>query len=447
MKKGRNIVLVGCMLLLIFAGVSVFTFWRSNRLIEQGYLKAEGSAAENFALLAASNLHFTDADVERLKSLSYSELLESPENETLRQMMDNENFTNKVDYAYLMVHLPEEEVRFYVSEENQTLFGAAVGTPLDIMWLLDVNVSASAEETFDAFYDTPEGDISRYSCYVPIDDKIFNEAPTYIFNASSWGDHICGYAPLYTEEGNYVGVVGIELQTGDYNKYRNTAMVAMGALLGISTMTLFLGCVILYLNHRKQQMDKFYTDPLTGVCNRSYYNDQFIKYLNGKRGRDTKFALMIADIDWFKKVNDTFGHEVGDMVLIEMSGLLRDAFGKAHVVRFGGEEFVIGLWYKNEEELKGKLDALYETIRSRTFTGQEIGVTLSLGCSYCEADGVHGWLLSGMLRMADGLLYEAKENGRTHNRMAEFTEGEDELKAAGQPGWPASTKSKRARTK
>lgn len=422
MKKQKNILLVGVALLVVFIAVSVVTFWQSNKLIERGYLAAEGSAAQNFALLTASNIHLSDADVARLKSYTYAELHASADNETLRAMMDNDSFTRKVDYAYVMVHLPPEQVRYQVTAETEERFGMPAGTPLDILWLLDVNVSEGAAETAQDFYGEQTDETAHYSAYIPDDEIIFEQAPLYLYNSSAWGDHICGYAPLYSTEGNYIGVVGIELQTGDYNAYRNTAMFAMGILMGVSTLTLTLLVMLLYVRYNKQQLERIYTDPLTKIHNRSYYNDCFIKQMRVGRVPGQYFALMIADIDWFKKVNDTFGHETGDEVLMEVSELLTEYFGRAQVVRFGGEEFVVGIWYQQEADLRKKLDGLYARLAAQTFTRKEVVISLSLGCSYYRPAQLHGWLLSGMLRAADCELYKAKGNGRKQYRIVEYDE-------------------------
>lgn len=423
MKKKTNLFLIGFLLLVVFAIVSIFTFYHSNQMIEKGYLASEGSAAEDFAVLAASNIKLTDAQVEKLKQYSYEELFSCEENEALRDMMDNENFTSRVDYAYIMVHLNKDEVKYQVTEENKELFDAPLGTPLDIMWLLDVNVSPESEEQAEGSGVDRNAEVRRYSYYIEEDEVIFEDAPTYIFNSSEWGDHICGYAPLYTVEGTYIGVLGVELQTSNFDGYRIAAVRSMGTLLFVSTVTLLLLFVVLYFQYKKIQFTRIYTDPLTKISNRSYYNDQFIKRMNGEYPRGEYFALMIADIDWFKKVNDTFGHEIGDQVLMEMGQILLDVYGKGHVIRFGGEEFVVGIWIKNVDELEKSIEKLYQTIRTHHFSSQEIEVTISLGCGYRKTEEIKGWLVSGMLKTADTKLYECKENGRNRYLIEAYEDG------------------------
>lgn len=415
MKNRKKFLIIGSMLIVLFSAVSIFTFSRSRDLIEQGYLASEGNAAENFAILTAANIRLTDEQVNKLKQFSYSELLMSDENEALRSMMVNESFTQKVHYAYVMLWLPEEDIRYSVTEEMQEKYDAPVGTKLDIMWLLDVNVGESAEE--QASY---SNELSRYAYYIEEDEKIFEEAPTYVFNSSEWGDHICGYAPLLSVEGNYIGVMGVELETQDYAVYCRQAVFALGVLMIVCLLMLSLLFVYIYVSYRNMQFDRIYVDSLVHIYNRSYFNNRFDKYMNTHRN-GSQFALMIADVDWFKKVNDTFGHEAGDEVLIEIGAILKEHFGKANIVRFGGEEFVVGLWFDDEEVLRKRLDELFSEIAAHSFSSRGIELSISLGCAYYDKPKeVDGWLISSMLRAADCKLYEAKESGRRKYLIEEF---------------------------
>lgn len=412
MKKRKNVIYIGALLLCVFIVASILTFRKSRTLIEEGFLASEGNAAENFAVLTAENIHLTDAQVERLKQLSYAELLASPENQALWDMMDNGDFPTKVDYAYVMIHLRPDEVQYTVTAETADRFGGDPGTPLDIMWLLDVNVAAGAVDAGD--------ELNRFACYIPEDDLIFDEKPSFVYQKSSWGNHICGYAPLYSTEGNYIGAVGVELHTGDYDGYRDNAIFALGLVVTVSLLLLAVLFLYIYRQYRNVQYERIYNDSLTGIYNRSYYNNRFTRYMNTHR-TGKNFALMIADVDWFKKVNDTFGHEIGDEVLIEVAALLVETFGRNHVARFGGEEFVVGLWYDDETKLRATLDELYREADKKRFSTREIPLGISLGCCcYVDAQELNGWAMSRMLRAADEKLYECKENGRKQYRLVQF---------------------------
>lgn len=412
MKKEKGIISIGVLLYAAFLCIAVLTFQKTNETVEKGYLASEGNAAQNFAVLTAASIHLSNDEVTMLKGLSSADLQASAQNQALKELISNPQFTSKVDYAYVMVQLPKEEVKYEVTKDNQKWFDAEIGTPLDILWLLDVTVA-------DAQADVKE-DVLRYSYYIEEDKKIFRDAPLYILHSSEWGDHICGYAPLYSNEGDYIGVVGVELETKDYDTYRKSAMGALAMLLVIATLTLTLIFAFLYTKYRKLQYDKIYIDALTGSYNRSYYNNRLVKHLNQTRKEGYCVALLIADIDWFKKINDTFGHDVGDQALIEISNILAETFGKENVVRFGGEEFVVGIWIKKEAELKLRLSALYKRISSTKFGHQQIELSISIGGSYLYCHEVSGWVISSMLKAADYKLYEAKERGRRQFLLTEF---------------------------
>ncbi len=153
-----------------------------------------------------------------------------------------------------------------------------------------------------------------------------------------------------------------------------------------------------------------YTDYLTGLCNRrSFFTLGKKLHANAARG-DISIAVAMIDIDFFKKVNDTYGHEAGDQVLKRVASILQTRFRQADIVsRFGGEEFCVLLSNTTEEQAL----CLFEGIRHRVErevtrnNGQPISVTISIGVCTEFAD-----VLEDMIQVADERLYDAKKNGR-----------------------------------
>jgi diguanylate cyclase (GGDEF)-like protein len=150
------------------------------------------------------------------------------------------------------------------------------------------------------------------------------------------------------------------------------------------------------------------TDRLTGLYNRLKLDQVLEEELN-RSGRSTKsFALVLLDVDHFKLVNDSFGHPVGDQVLVEIARLLAQGTRNADVVgRWGGEEFLI---ICRDTDLDGALvlaEKLREMISEHSFSlvGRK---TASFGVTAFRADdNVHL-----MLARTDGALYRSKEKGR-----------------------------------
>ena len=155
-----------------------------------------------------------------------------------------------------------------------------------------------------------------------------------------------------------------------------------------------------------------YIDSLTGSYNRMYFEDQMIQLATKKNFRE-KFTLGIIDLDYFKKVNDTYGHQVGDNALRAFSKVIKEMIKKDDIFcRYGGEEFVVIL--KNIESKRGFeiFDSIREEVNSKVqVRGEKISVSIGIA-SYPE--DTH-WP-EELLGMADKALYSAKENGR--NKVA-----------------------------
>jgi len=152
------------------------------------------------------------------------------------------------------------------------------------------------------------------------------------------------------------------------------------------------------------------TDALTGLYNRRHFDNTVEReFLRSKRyGGDLTIAII--DIDFFKKINDTYGHLCGDYVLKEVAYLISDNFRKTDLVfRYGGEEFVALLTETSLESAKIPLERLRKKIENSDFIydGQKINVTVSIGASVNNAETV-----TEFLDNADKALYKAKNAGR-----------------------------------
>jgi diguanylate cyclase (GGDEF)-like protein len=158
-------------------------------------------------------------------------------------------------------------------------------------------------------------------------------------------------------------------------------------------------------------------DPLTGVANRYVLTDR-MDQLCGKPCRGQ--ALMILDLDGFKDVNDTMGHPVGDLVLIEAAQRLIGAVPRqAVLVRLGGDEFGVLLEDTPGDEARRVADATVEALRSPVFVaGREMYFSASVGLVITDS-GNHPPSAAEGLRDADQAMYAAKAAGR--NRVAEFS--------------------------
>ncbi|MDF2720916.1 MAG: diguanylate cyclase [Paenibacillus sp.] len=169
------------------------------------------------------------------------------------------------------------------------------------------------------------------------------------------------------------------------------------------------GAIAIAVNHVRHEYDSLqleaHTDPLTGLFNRRVMDHYMKVWLKG----NVPFCLLILDLDHFKHVNDTYGHDVGDEVLKAVAQTIKANTRREHVCcRFGGEEFVILMPGTERKEAVGYA----ETIRlcmeqSPGPTGKP--VTVSVGISACPDSASDAETL---FRLADEALYKAKRNGR-----------------------------------
>ena len=151
-------------------------------------------------------------------------------------------------------------------------------------------------------------------------------------------------------------------------------------------------------------------DTLTELYNRRSGGHHLAASADRARSQNTPFTLVIGDIDLFKKVNDTYGHQCGDMVLKNISHILQKHIqDRGYAIRWGGEEFL--LVYENcaLEEAHKSLNALLEEVRSTNFTfdGNQFHVTMTFGM-VCDPSRD----LKDLLKEADDRLYYGKNHGR-----------------------------------
>ena len=168
---------------------------------------------------------------------------------------------------------------------------------------------------------------------------------------------------------------------------------------------------------QQQMYESALRDGLTKVFNRKHFDDLFTKEFAFASRHVAPLALLFIDLDFFKKVNDTFGHPAGDYVLAEVSAVLTSAVRAEDVVaRFGGEEFCVlcrGTDTKGARELGERLRSEIEQ-RRFVYGTKIIPVTISVGVAALPDATITQ--ATGLLAAADKALYEAKRAGR--NRVA-----------------------------
>ncbi len=176
-----------------------------------------------------------------------------------------------------------------------------------------------------------------------------------------------------------------------------------------------------YISVLKDQKQKLFikahTDVLTGLYNREFLKIELKRLLNELKYQDTKLALVFIDIDYFKEINDTHGHEMGDLILKEAAKRLKNCVRDIDLVaRFGGDEFIVILnKIKTIDEISAFVDRVIKELKQKiVIEGKEYNLTASIGISVAPDDTIDK---NTLIKYADTAMYEAKRAGKDRFRF------------------------------
>jgi two-component system cell cycle response regulator len=189
-----------------------------------------------------------------------------------------------------------------------------------------------------------------------------------------------------------------------------------------------LACTINELEENRRFLrEQANTDPLTRLANRRSFFQMAASALAQIRRQHEHFSVIMIDIDYFKPINDTYGHQAGDHVLVEVSKVLANAVREGDVLaRMGGEEFVVASPNTNRLAAIVLSERLRKSIETSEFVfeGNQIQVTISLGiASLTEEDED----IDKLLAIADSRLYLAKQKGRNCICASDKLAGQERL--------------------
>jgi diguanylate cyclase (GGDEF)-like protein len=208
-----------------------------------------------------------------------------------------------------------------------------------------------------------------------------------------------------------VGVLVVErdLSAPEYDDEDEETLVSLAGPAGIAVDNVLL--------HREAQRLSV-TDPLTGAGNLRHMTTTLAREVERATRFERPLALLLLDLDHFKRVNDTFGHTVGDAVLRELARRLHEAVREVDTVaRYGGEEFVVICPETDAEGAASLADRVCEVVRESDFiVGEDrVAVTVSVGVASLPINGIAS---GDLVRAADDALYAAKHGGRDQYRIA-----------------------------
>lgn len=209
------------------------------------------------------------------------------------------------------------------------------------------------------------------------------------------------------------------------NKYKQMKEYLKYSLILILVISLILISYIIYLSLQKHtELEKLtnkykidsITDGLTNLYNRKHFDMIFSKMSIIASENHWKCAFVMLDIDFFKPFNDTYGHDMGDMVIKSVSNTLRKSFNKQYeyIFRIGGEEFGVIIFDTTIPKLKKSLDNFRTNIKSLNIphSASETGfLTISMGAIVVDENSIN-IDIKELYKQADDKLYHSKENGR-----------------------------------
>ncbi|MGE5328122.1 MAG: GGDEF domain-containing protein [Deltaproteobacteria bacterium] len=291
-----------------------------------------------------------------------------------------------------------EKINNILVEENDVMYSTVVSSDGGKHNVLISNTGPDYYQVFEELLEYP---VFKNNALKNVPKYITSEYGNYLKYPSAFERGICScmFMPLYLND-TYVGYWLIEDKR--VNAFDNLEKIQLSILKNDLVL-------IIENNNYQSTIEKMaVSDRLTGLYNR------YFLYSKGKSviNEYPVSTVVMADIDHFKKINDTFGHDIGDKVLVNMVETTLKYLSQEDIfVRFGGEEFVILLPGRTAEDNKRKIDEIRELISGVKIlvnNNDFLNVTVSYGMSTFR----YGENFDAALKNADIALYKAKENGR-----------------------------------
>ena len=198
-----------------------------------------------------------------------------------------------------------------------------------------------------------------------------------------------------------------------FSAFNSSLMLWMQVILIILINTTAVGTTISRLIVRMKYLAEH--DQLTGLLNRRAFQSQLEYQFSLFQRYQRPFSILMLDIDYFKLINDTFGHSAGDTAIVHTARQLKQQVRQSDLVaRFGGEEFIVLLADQSLTEAKLIADKICQSLSETKWADAADPLTISIGCD--EANQVRD--PDQLLKLADDALYQAKANGRDQAVMA-----------------------------
>ncbi|MGE5626640.1 MAG: GGDEF domain-containing protein [Solirubrobacterales bacterium] len=389
--------------------------------MKKDYFDSIGRRAMGFSLVTSDKLQLSNAEVDRLTGLNFDQLLKDDTNVTF------ENYTRKfmrpsdVKYVYLLHQLNAEQVKYSVEKDDEETFELPAGTKLDTIYLID---SVIDEKTRSE--DTDYKGYTDKDRYTHLDDKIQaiydNREAAYIIYQDKWGTYISGFTPLYSTQGDFIGMLGADIFVDEYVQlliHRIVVLVMFYLMILILIVAMLRGYRKIFtiesvMDNLKSKVNY---DEVTGLYNRSMLKEQQKIYSNYSIEENTTVAALMMDIDCFKGINDNYGHLKGDELIISVSDIIKSVLeGNGQPFRYGGDEFMIILVNRELSQVKSIAEEIRRKVQEINIQRVEEKITVSIGIAFKQINNKADF--KTLLTKADEMMYQSK--GKGGNSISEY---------------------------
>ena len=226
----------------------------------------------------------------------------------------------------------------------------------------------------------------------------------------AWGNLITAYSPIInTETGEFIGLVGVDISAD----YLVMILFKLKVIIVLVIMMILLIAGYLtdkVLNYTRRSLE---IDYMTGLYNKKYYEQELRRAVKRSEDTEESFTIAMIDIDHFKELNDQYGHQFGDDVLIKIAKVIRESTRTIDVaVRYGGDEFIILLPSSTREIALRVCNRIKLGVAALELTNEQKDSALSVTVSMGIAQWIKGASAEKMTHYADLAMYDSKSQGR-----------------------------------
>ncbi len=400
---------------LCIISVLILSFFSINSL-KKDYFSAIGQRALSIAIVTADSIKISNLEVIRLEEMEFNELLNDPINIKFEQSARKFMEISGIKYIYIMRRLSPDRIKYTVNTEEIEYFGVPEGTELDTIYLMDavIDNETRLEDTDNQWY----SDKDRYTVLNPDISNIYmNKKMTYAFYKDEWGSYLTGFAPVYSIEGDYIGILGVDIFLEEYTTLVNKRLII---LLIMNIISVVMGVIIIDGIRRfyKTKADayhfkqKSYLDDMTDLLNRRTLKERSKEYWKKAFDQNISITVVMLDIDYFKAYNDKYGHIIGDELISKVASAMKlcTRENEDMLFRYGGDEFMILFFDTDMSTIQLIIKRIREHTKSIWIKGVNERVTLSFGiASTMPKEGMD---LTQLIQKADKALYLSKQKGR-----------------------------------